>query len=186
MITDIEFLDDATRPLAPDIDGVSEEQRERGRHLAMIHAMHLQELAQARRAMERVKAGEAAVSDVAEAVSAMQMNANYRLFGNLCGRECRMLEFHHTAEDQYLFPLLRDVDPHLRKVVERLSGEHQVIGQLLERLEAAAVRAVTTPGAETFGPLSEVFLTLERIVRSHFGYEQTQLEAAIGYWNVPI
>jgi hypothetical protein len=183
---DFTLLDDSTRPHAPAIEGVTAEQRARGRHLAMIHAMHLEQLAETRLAMERAEAGEASVHAVADAVSAMQMSANYRRFGNLCGHECRMLEFHHTAEDRYVFSILRDGSPGLRKVVERLSAEHEVIGALLERLEAAAVEAVATPGPQTFAPLKDVFLVLERVVKSHFGYEQTELEEAIGYYGVPI
>jgi hypothetical protein len=186
-VTDnIEFLDDSTRPHAPKFDGVTEEQREPGRHLAMIHAMHLAELDAARRAMERVEAGEASASAVADSVSALQMGSNYRRFGNLCGRECRMLEFHHTAESHYIFPLLRDADPTLREVVDRLSAEHEVIGRLLERLEQAASAAVARPGPESFAPLKDAFVTLERVVRSHFGYEQTELAEALGYFGVPM
>ncbi len=146
----LEFLDNSTRPHAPKFDGVTEEQRESGRHSAMIHAMHLAELDAARRAMERVEAGEASASAVANSVSALQMGSNYRRFGNLCGRECRMLEFHHTAESHYIFPLLRDADPKLREVVDRLSAEHEVIGRLLDRLEHAAAAAVAAPGPGEF------------------------------------
>jgi len=185
-MTEIELLDDSTRPHAPKFDGVTEEQRAGGGHLAMIHAMHLAELDAAGRAMERVEAGEVSVSAAADSVSTLQMAGNYRLFGNLCGRECRMLEFHHTAEDRYVFPLLRDADPELRKVVERLSGEHEVIGRLIERLEHAAAAAVAAPGPESFVPLKSAFVTLERVVRSHFGYEQTELAEAIGYFGVPM
>jgi hypothetical protein len=30
------------------------------------------------------------------------------------------------------------------------------------------------------------FLALERVVQSHFGYEQTELEEALGYFDVPL
>ncbi|HEY0854097.1 MAG TPA: hypothetical protein VGD86_04645, partial [Devosia sp.] len=37
MIDDIEFLDDATRPVAPKLDGLTPDQKEAGLHLKEVH-----------------------------------------------------------------------------------------------------------------------------------------------------
>lgn len=183
----IDLLDDATRPKAPRIEGVTEPQRMQGRRLAMIHAMHLRQMAEVRQVMEHVTAGEMQVDALGEALSDMQMSHNYRVFGSLCGQECRMLTFHHTAEDRMLFPALAAQDNDgLRRVVERLAAEHEVIHQLIERMEAAARAAMNEPGPETFASLRESFETLERVVVSHFGYEQEELEEALGYYEIDI
>ena len=42
---------------------------------------------------------------------------------------------------------------------------------------------MTEPGRETFAELKAAFLALERFVRSHFGYEQEELEEALGYYR---
>ena len=98
-----------------------------------------------------------------------------------------MLTFHHTAEDRMLFPALAAQDNDgLRKVVERLAAEHEVIHHLIERMEAAARAAMSEPGPETFASLRESFETLERVVVSHFGYEQEELEEALGYYEIDI
>jgi len=136
--------------------------------------------------MEQVEAGEQSAAALADAISAMRMTGNYRLFGNLCGRECQMLALHHAIEDQSMFPALRHGSDGLRKVVDRLSEEHSIIHRLLQALEAAAVNAVTEPGRETFAEVKAAFLALERVVHSHFGYEQTELEEALGYYDVPL
>ena len=85
--------------------------------------------------MEQVEAGEQSAATLLEAISSLQMTANYRLFGNLCGRECQMLTLHHTIEDHSIFPVLRQGSDGLKKVVDRLSQEHLIIHQLLEALE---------------------------------------------------
>ena len=136
--------------------------------------------------MEQVEAGEQNAAKLLDAVSSMQMTANYRLFGNLCGRECQMLTLHHTIEDQHMFPALREASGTLKEVIDRLSQEHLVIHQLLDALEAAAVNAIQQPGGETFSDLKAAFLALERFVRSHFGYEQEELEEALGYYDIPL
>lgn len=114
------------------------------------------------------------------------MTINYRAFGNLCGRECQALTFHHTSEDQVIFPALTRGGDGLRRVIQRLKEEHLVIHQLIEQMEARAIEVIDTLGPEAFSRLCETFQILERIAKSHFGYEQEELQEAIGYWNAPM
>lgn len=175
-----------TRPKAPKIDGATADHRSHGRRLAAIHALYLQELGRLRRAMERAMAGDGRLGDLRAAVSSMQMMSNVRQYGVLCGRQCAALTMHHTIEDQAIFPALHGREAGLTAVVERLMAEHLVIHDLLEKLEAAAIDTIKAPGPDTFAHLRTAFETMEEAVRSHFGYEQEELEEAIGYWNVPL
>jgi iron-sulfur cluster repair protein YtfE (RIC family) len=179
-------LDDSTRPKAPKIEGITPAQRLRGKRLALIHDYHLEQTNQVRWVMEQVEAGEESVATLLDAISSLQMTANYRLFGNLCGRECQMLSLHHTIEDESIFPVLQQGSEGLRKVVDRLSQEHSIIHRLLQTLEDNARNAVKEPSPETFSELKAAFLALERFVRSHFGYEQEELEEALGYFAIPL
>lgn len=183
----IDLLDETARPKAPRIEGVTWQQRMHGRRLAMIHELHLGQMADVRRMMEQVAAGEADADGLDAALSAMEMRRNYRAFGNLCGHECQMLTFHHTGEDRMLFPLLMQKGSDgLRKVIERLAAEHEVIHHLIERMEEAASAATADPGADSFKRLRAAFEELERMVKSHFGYEQEELEEALGYLEIPL
>ena len=74
----------------------------------------------------------------------------------------------------------------LKKVIDRLREEHLVIHQTLGKLEAAVMAAIQNPGAKTFAPLKTIFLQLEKFVKSHFGYEETELEEALGYYGIEI
>ena len=184
--TAVTLLDDATRPKAPKIASVTAAQRRVGKRLALIHAHHLDQIGQVRRVMEQVEAGEESAATLLDAISSMQMTANYRLFGNLCGRECQMLTLHHMIEDEHMFPALRQASGTLKELVDRLSQEHAVIHQLLETLEDRARNTVGHPTREAFAALKVAFLALERFIRSHFGYEQEELEEALGYYDIPL
>ena len=182
----ITLPDDSTRPSAPKIPGVTEAQRRQGRRLALFHEMHLRELAKVRRAMAGVFAGEGTAEELLVTISSMQMFGNMRQFGNLCGAACEMLTGHHMIEDQYVFPALHGHTEELNKVVERLRAEHLVIHDLLVRIETAASELITGPGAKAAKELRAEFARLEAFVVSHFGYEQGELEEALGFYGVDI
>src|ERR1700691_3930222 len=55
--TAIAFLDDATRPKAPKIEGITPAQRSQGKRLALIHDYHLSQMDEVRWVMEQVEAG---------------------------------------------------------------------------------------------------------------------------------
>ena len=183
----VTLLDDATRPKAPKIKGITPEQRQLGKRLALFHRHHLQQLHAVIRVMQRVEAGEDSLARLGREITGMQMASNYRHFGNLCGQECQVLTFHHSIEDQHIFPLLQEGgSAGLKKVIDRLLEEHLVIHQALNALEAGAVAAVRKPGPETFAPLKAMLLHLEKLVKSHFGYEESELEEALGHFGIEI
>lgn len=181
----IALLDGATRPTAPPIPGVTEAQRAHGRRLGLYHRYHLDEIAVVRHALDRFLSGLGTAGDVADGVAAMTMIENFRAFGNLCGRQCQMLEMHHTIENQSLFPRLRRNEG-LRPVLDRLQAEHVTIHALLERLQTASRAIALGPGAEAASALAEIYAVFERTVASHFGYEERQLEEALGLYHIEL
>ena len=181
---DVADLKEAERPKAPPIEGATDLQRRQGRQLAAIHRMHLQQMGQVRRVMEGIAAGSTAPAALAKAVPEMEMTRNYRQFGNLCGQECQFLDYHHGAEEHRVFPHLEArASDGLRKVIAKLREEHEVVHALLERLYADAVRLVQNPGEDAFDEARQTFDALERVVRSHFGYEEDELEEALGVYG---
>ena len=178
----ITLLDDSRRPKAPKIEGLNAFQRSRGKRLRWFHDHHRAQLAEVSRTLETLDA--AALS---EQVSKLDMSANYRMFENLCGQECQMLTGHHTIEDIHMFPQLHDEGSNgVKKVVERLMAEHLVVHELIEELEQRAWACLQNPGTETFTAAKETFQTLNTCVRSHFGYEETELEDALSVIDVGI
>ncbi|KIU36353.1 hypothetical protein SR39_07305 [Methylobacterium radiotolerans] len=178
----IPFLDDATRPKAPPIPGVTPAQRARGRRLALYHRHHLAELAAVRGALDRFLAGTGTVEAVTDGVASMTLTENYRAFGTLCGRQCHLLQMHHDIEEGDMYPRLRQSDG-LRRVLDRLGAEHRTVHALLERIRAIVRSVASAPTREQLFDLREVYGVFERVVISHFGYEERELEEAIGYYD---
>lgn len=185
MTNNIELLDDASRPTAPKIEGVTAAQRQHGKRLSLFHKYHLQEMADVRAALDNFLGTRESAERTSETIASLSMIDNYRLFGNLCGHECRALTLHHTVEDRSIFPLMRNHTPGLDKVIDRLSAEHQIVHKLLVKLQEAAKNIALDPSEENFLELQETFRVLEQVVTSHFGYEERELEEALGYYNAP-
>ncbi|MGF0540043.1 hypothetical protein ACQQ2Q_18780 [Agrobacterium sp. ES01] len=53
---------------------------------------------------------------------------------------------------------------------------------MIIRLSRAADALAEAPSEENFIEAGNTFRKLEEVVRSHFGYEETELEEAIGYY----
>ena len=179
-------VDHGERPKMPALDGVTDEHKKAGTHLAAIHRMHLRDMNYIGQLIENVKSGGASAAALAEKISTVELTENMRQFVTLCGRECRVLNFHHGAEEQMIFPQLEQqgiID--LSLIVARLKEEHLVVHELLNRLQDAANQLVAEQTVKNFFTTEASFLQLLKVVKSHFGYEETELGDALGKF-VPV
>ncbi len=186
MIDDIKFLDDSTRPAPARFDNLTIAQRAPGRHLAMIHNHFRQNMEMLRDMIRQAAAGEVTPEELQKQAEAMPMWQNYRQFGALCGQHCQIINTHHSIEDQSIFPLLRERSDVMRKIVDRLEAEHVIVHELLVRLVAALNDLVRTPGPSAFAAAKELYETLDRILLSHFGYEEESIGDALGVYEVMV
>lgn len=176
-------LDEANRPSAPMVPDATDMHRQQGQQLAMIHGHYLQEMAQIGAVLLRIEAGDAPPEHLRRIVLSMDMAENFRAFGNLCGRECQVLKFHHDIEGSSMFPRIEAAGGGMfREIVAKLKAEHEVVHELIVRLNQAAEDLAKAPNAENFDTAAATFRKLEEVVRSHFGYEETELAEAIGYY----
>jgi len=171
-----------TRPSAPALSQVTDAQREKGRHLAAIHAHYLQDMARLATVIDRIEAGDSPPAHLAQIVLATDMAQNFAAFGNLCGQGCQMLAMHHNIEEHHMFPEVEAKAPPFAALIARLREEHKVVHELLNRLAACAGRLTQSPDADGFAETRAVFDALHRAIQSHFGYEERALEAAIGVY----
>ncbi len=111
MINDIEFLDDATRPPLVKLEWVTEAQRAGGDHLKEIHDRLRANMQTLGVLIERARAGEVTKAEATSEANSLAMVANFRRFGNLCGQHCRIVNVHHSIEDQALFPTIAAQGP---------------------------------------------------------------------------
>ncbi|MET0132503.1 MAG: nitroreductase/quinone reductase family protein [Kibdelosporangium sp.] len=85
-----------------------------------------------------------------------------------CLTVCRGLTFHHTKEDQGLFPYLAAQHPDLAPTLERLDEEHQQIAVLVDALQQALA------GDDADQVRAEVERLTEQL-ENHLAYEEEQL-----------
>ena len=176
-------VETGTRPKAPPIAEATDRDRQAGRQLAAIHRHYLMELAKITRLMERIEAGDAPPAALANIVLHSDMSRNLSAFGTICGQACHVLMMHHNIEEGHMFPGLEGpATDGIRAVVARLKDEHKVIHELLNRLAAAAQALAADGSDQRFAEVQAVYRALFEAVRSHFKYEETELEEAIGVY----
>jgi len=175
----IKALNEPARPKAPEISKHRIRNPRNGLQLRAIHKHHLTDIARARSLLNQMEAGGKA--DLAGHVAGMEITQNFQTFGNLCGRECMVLDAHHNIEEAHMFPNLEATGVKgVQTVVAKLRKEHKIVHRLIELLYDAAVDLVQDPNEAHFKAARALFDQLEAVVRSHFGYEETELEEALG------
>ncbi|GAA1880038.1 LLM class flavin-dependent oxidoreductase [Lapillicoccus jejuensis] len=171
--------DESTRPRFPAPEGASYTavQQAQPAHLVEVHDHLRSELEQLRGVIEQVEAGRTSVGQARSEISRMTLRQNAWTLGAYCEQYCRVLTTHHTIEDVSMFPRLRQV-PGAAPVLDRLTAEHHVIHDLLERVDRALVGLVTggddgLPGDTA--PLRAVVDLLSDALLSHLSYEEREL-----------
>ncbi len=179
-------VDIGMRPKMPTLDGITDAHRRAGLHLAAIHRMHLQDMDRIAGFLEHLKQGKISATTFADRIKNAELTQNMRMFGTLCGRECQVLNFHHDAEEHMIFPQLEAQHiTAMSTVVERLKQEHLIVHELLRRLQDMADALIDAPNPKSFDDIAAVFQQLHKVVKSHFGYEETELRDALGKY-VPV
>lgn len=176
-------LNEPARPKMPPIHGAGDAERRAGRHLAAIHRHYLSEMSKIASILSRISAGDAPPDALHHIVLHEEISKNFEAAGTLCGHQCQVLQMHHDIEEHQLFPVLAQ-QPHdaLRRVVAKLQAEHEVIHELLRRLQQAAADLSNSKDQSRFDTAHRIFQALRAAVASHFGYEETELEEAIGVY----
>ena len=123
----------------------TEAQQAYPQHLVDIHDALRAELDQLRDVVDQVRRGLMQVGQARSVINTMTMRQNNWTLGAYCESYCRIVTGHHTLEDRSMLPFLRQRDPEAAPVVDRLVEEHEVIAEVLERVDRALVELV---GAE--------------------------------------
>lgn len=165
-------LDEAGRPRTSGHDpgALTQEQLRFGRRLADVHDGYREQLRQVRDAVEEV------ASDTAGGRLAARQN--HWTLGTFCATFRRLLAVHHEVEHETTFPALAAEDPSLEPVIKKLEQEHEVIAELLARLDAACAEMIANPAR-----IDRVRTGVERLSRalsSHFAYEEEALAEPVG------
>ncbi|HEX7996400.1 MAG TPA: hemerythrin domain-containing protein, partial [Streptosporangiaceae bacterium] len=170
------FWDETARPVAPPAPPghqYSARGRAVSRHLAEVHDHLRQELDQIRDLLEQVKQGSMSAGAARAALNKMTLRQNNWTLGAYCAAYCSMITAHHGLEDRAVFPHLREADPGLVPVIDRLEHEHVIIHEVVEGVDKALVELVARP--DDFSDLQAAIDALTGSLRSHLAYEEQQI-----------
>jgi Luciferase-like monooxygenase/Hemerythrin HHE cation binding domain len=168
--------DESARPTGPAPDPgqtYSAAGRAGPRQLIDVHDHLRSELEQIRDLVRQVAAGRLDPAALRSELNQMTLRQNNWTLGAYCESYCRLVATHHTLEDQAMLPQLKAADPRLGPVVDRLTEEHGVIHDVLERVDRALVSLVSEPDGMT--DLQNAVDLLTDTLLSHLSYEEREL-----------
>jgi hemerythrin-like domain-containing protein len=82
-------------------------------------------------------AGGLAPEEAAEQVRSLAANGPLWALKVNCLHYCRFVHGHHRLEDVALFPALREADPDIGPLVDRLEDDHRRVAEQLDEVEAS-------------------------------------------------
>jgi iron-sulfur cluster repair protein YtfE (RIC family) len=96
-----------------------------------------------------------------------------------CLRYCYFVHSHHNAENALFFPELRDTNPAINPVIDRLEAEHRRVSEQLDAVEAAAKTLADDDGEPARKAVADALRTLGDSLLAHLDYEERNLEATV-------
>lgn len=152
------------------------------RELLAVHAILRRDLAVVRRLADQVRAGLSPRTILAELRDLETTSPLWRLkFG--CLDDCRFVHEHHTNEDALLFPIVRQQDPALGGVLDRLQADHLAVHQIIERTSALAQRVPEDASGIGRVELVAALEELEVHLLGHLAFEERSLGPLLGTWD---
>ncbi len=140
--------------------------------LKWVHDMIRQDLAMIQHLAADTAAGEPA-STIRRGVRALASASPIWQLKAGCLRHCRFVHSHHSHESYLLFPALRQANPALNPVVDKLEADHQHVATLLGEVEAATEYLTT-------GELAEPAAARDRLIGA-LGALSTDLLAHLAF-----
>ena len=96
-----------------------------------------------------------------------------------CLRYCSFVHSHHGAEDADFFTELRDTNPAINPVIDRLQGEHRRVSDDLDAVEAAAKALGDDDGQQARTAVVDTLRALRENLLAHLDYEERSIEATV-------
>ncbi len=149
--------------------------------LKWVHGMIRRDLRTVRQLAEGVANGQpagqigAGIRALAAAGPLWQLKIN-------CLRHCRFVHSHHHAESAMLFPALRQANPALNPVVDRLEDEHRAVSGRLDEVEAAAQALAGHDEAALRERLAKALQDLSADLLEHLQYEENHISDTLRTW----
>ena len=146
--------------------------------LLWVHRMVRRDLDTVRRLADECLEGRPA-EELAGEIRELQTNGPlWRLKVN-CLRYCSFVHSHHNAEDALLFPRLREANPEIAPVVDRLESEHRNVSGLLDEVEDSARSLSEAEGNGSRRRLADGLTRLADDLLAHLSYEEENVRSTM-------
>ena len=146
--------------------------------LLAVHAMIRRDLERVERLAAQALDGLPAEDIRQELQEIKRDGALWRLQTN-CLRYCSFVHSHHNAEDGDFFSELRETNPAINPVVDRLQAEHRRVSGDLDAVEEAA-RALARDGSrEARRAVVDTLDALQQNLLAHLEYEELSIEPTV-------
>jgi hypothetical protein len=96
-----------------------------------------------------------------------------------CLRYCHFVHSHHGAEDVAFFPELRETNPALGPVIDRLEADHRRVSHDLDAVEAVADALADDETRSARKAVADALEALGERLLAHLDYEERSLEATV-------
>jgi iron-sulfur cluster repair protein YtfE (RIC family) len=140
--------------------------------LLFIHGMIRQSLDTVMALVEQVTDG-APVEEIRVRLEELASTSLLWRLRESCMQYCYFVHLHHNHEDVHWFPALRDTNPDLHPVIDRLEADHRLVSEYLDDVEEATRRIVDDESARA--DLAKKLRRLAEHLISHLDYEETNL-----------
>jgi ElaB/YqjD/DUF883 family membrane-anchored ribosome-binding protein len=96
-----------------------------------------------------------------------------------CLRYCSFVHSHHNAEEADFFSELRETNPAINPVIDRLQADHRRVSDDLDAVEAAANHLAEDDGKEARQAVVDTLHALRENLLAHLDFEERGLEATV-------
>ena len=150
--------------------------------LKWVHGLIRRDLQSVERLAAELGAGGPAGDAVATVRSLEIASPVWQLKIN-CLQYCRFVHLHHHGESAMLFPRLRESDPALGPVVDKLQADHDAVSVLLDDVSAAAQELADSDDADGRARLIAALTELAAVLLTHLDYEEASISATLRTWD---
>src|ERR1700722_9131757 len=96
-----------------------------------------------------------------------------------CLQYCRFVHGHHHLESAMLFPALRQANPALGPVVDKLEADHAQVATLLDEVQAAAGELTGPAEPAARAALVTGLRELSDVLLAHLAYEEDNISSTL-------
>jgi hypothetical protein len=96
-----------------------------------------------------------------------------------CLRYCAFVHMHHNAEDGHFFPELRETNPAITPVIDRLKADHRRVSDDLDAVEGAAKALADDDGDPARQAVADTLRALGENLLEHLDYEELSIESTV-------